>query len=343
MKEPEIRPRLPWLNLVTMAVIGMAVIGLYQVSASLNQTVPWGTVRCAVALGLASFLIFRWQQSYFWGLVAGLLVPLHPLFTGCGEPFKDGMVALVFEVIVLMVLTAAWSLTFLPRFAWRSWCFAALLLCVLLTLAWPLGIRVALIVSGFTLLGLLLAAFLAVQRRRSNPKTGPSWLNIAIAFLLGLGVPVAGLFLAPFTDRIPNWHRNPEVKDAQSALDFLQAAGGVTMTDYHVQGFRGEELAQWAWPEAAVVLPLMAWGFWRSFRRGWKQARRQQPPLGWVLTLFTLVVVGVVSFYPLADGKALLISLAALAELLVLFGVADLARLFMEKLVLAPPHERVED
>jgi hypothetical protein len=114
------------------------------------------------------------------------------------------------------------------------------------------------------------------------------------------------------------------------------------LKEYRVHGFTVEELRRWAWPELWVVLPLMGWGLWRSCRRGWKLWARGKPPLAWVLPLFALILAAGVVFRPGKDDEVSLLSLASLAVLLSIFGIADVLRGFMEKLVLAPPQERDE-
>jgi hypothetical protein len=106
-------------------------------------------------------------------------------------------------------------------------------------------------------------------------------------------------------------------------------------------GFASDAVSRWAWPEAWVVLPLMIWGFWRSLQRGWKLWRRRETPSAWLLPLYTVVAMTEACLH--APGRVAagsLLTLASLAVLLGIYGIADLVRGFMEMLVLAPPHER---
>jgi hypothetical protein len=86
----------------------------------------------------------------------------------------------------------------------------------------------------------------------------------------------------------------------------------------------------------------MLWGFWRSFRRGWRLWRRGQPPVAWVLTLYGAVAFAGAALHSGEAGQITLLTLASLAVLLGVFGIADLVRGFMERLVLAPPQDREE-
>ena len=60
------------------------------------------------------------------------------------------------------------------------------------------------------------------------------------------------------------------------------------------------------------------------------------------ITLFALVVVGGMCWKPGTSDDIALLSLASLAVLLSVFGIADVVRSCMERLVLAPPQERDE-
>jgi hypothetical protein len=341
MTEPDTRLRLPWGSVLTIAALAGIVVAVYRSTSTGASAMPWSLTWAAVAIGSAVFLAMRWWQNYAWGIVAGLAVPLHPLYVENARTFPRTLVAAMLLLCVLMGMVAAWRLVFLPRFAWRSWLAAGVMLSVAATLAWPLEPRTGLVAGALICISWLSAAILATRLHLRQAAPAPTWLNIGAAALFGLGVPVGGLLLAPVAASHFDWLRNgaPAHKDA---IDLWQEVTAVPLDEYHFRGFTPAELQRWAWPEVWVVLPLMVWGLWCSFRRGWKHWSRRKVPLAWVLTLFVLIVLGGVCFRPGSEADVCLLSLAASAVLLSVFGIADVTRSFMERLVLAPPQERDE-
>ena len=87
----------------------------------------------------------------------------------------------------------------------------------------------------------------------------------------------------------------------------------------------------------------MAWGLWCSVRRGWREFKRRQAPVPWLLTLYA--VVGGLSAVTAWRGNATLVvlELAVLSVLLSVFGVADFFRGISERLILSLPAERQEE
>ena len=146
--------------------------------------------------------------------------------------------------------------------------------------------------------------------------------------------------MAPVAMRHLDGLHDPARAADKDVLDLWQEAMSASSGKYQVHGFSRAELERWAWPEVWMVLALMAWGLWCSFRRGWKQWARCKAPLPWVLMLFALVVVAGLCMQPGSTDEIALLSLASLAVLLSVFGIADVARSCMERLVLAPPQER---
>ena len=76
------------------------------------------------------------------------------------------------------------------------------------------------------------------------------------------------------------------------------------------------------------------------FLRGRAQWIRHQPPLAWLLSLFTLAVVVSYLLFPFCIKNYLvLLPLATLAVVLSVFGVADLIVGVGERIRLQPPDE----
>jgi hypothetical protein len=286
-----------------------------------------------VAIGLAVFLVLRWLQNYVWGLVAGLLLPLHPLLRAGDLTFQ----ALPLLLVVLACTTAGWRLSFGPSFARKGWLVVAAGLVLASALAWPLAARTGLMAAVVAGVGLLGAAVLAARLRKRKGTILPSWGNVTAAAVLGILTPAAGLVLAQVL--LPESY---ELKAPSEPLVLLEAGVGTKFPEFRIEKFTSDELQRWAWPQPWVVGILMIWGFWRSCRRGWKQWRRRQPPMAWTLTLFAVVSFAGATLRSYELGGNTLLPLAALAVLLSIFGVADMVRGFMERLVLAPPQEREE-
>jgi hypothetical protein len=344
MTKPETRQRLPWGSVLTSVVLAGIVVAFYRGKSTeaTDGHLPWTAIWAAAGIGCAVFLVMRWWQNYAWGIIAGLAVPLHPLYMENARSFPRGLVA---EMLLLCVLTgtvAAWRLVFLPRFAWRSWLAGGVMLGVATTLAWPLAPLVGLVAGGLICLGLLGASILGIRFQRGRASPAPAWGNIAAAALLGLIVPPGSLLLAPLVVRhFDALHHPGQAADAD-AFDYWQEVMSAPLEGYQVRGFAPADLQRWAWPDTWVVLPLMAWGWWCTFRRGWKQSSRRKSPLAWVLTLFVVLTLTGMCFRPANGDEVCLLSLASLAALLTVFGIADVTRSFMERLVLAPPQEREE-
>ncbi len=341
MSEPGTRRLLPWGTVVTVAALAAVVLAAYQDSIGADLQALWPVLAAAVA----AFLVLRWQQNYLWGLAAGVLVALHPLVRDWVAHFdvdrhKDALIAAGLALIVLAGVVAAWRVLFAPYLAWRSWSVGALVFGAATGLLWPLQPRTGLVASAVVCGGLLGGALLATRRRRVSAP--PSWWNVAAAALVGLGAPVGGLLLGPIVLQQAGW-RPPAAPNAEvTAGDLWREAVSPHSEDYHVHGFRAADLDRWCWPGKWLTLALMAWGFLRTILRGWKLWARRRPPLAWLLTIYTVVVLAGVSFYPGTGRDTDFLSLAYLSVLLAVFGIADVARGFMERLVLAPPEDRLE-
>jgi hypothetical protein len=336
--EPAVRFQFPWGTVLTLAALGAVLVSVARAAGTPGQAVSWESAGALAAAGGAAFLVLRWLQNYVWGVVAGLALPFHPLFQSLVGRSDAGLIPEALLLIVLAATVAGWRLAFLPRFAWRSWVVAGAVLLAAGALAWPLQPRIGLVAALLGGGGLLAGSCLAAGAYR-RWKQRPSALNVTAALLVALAVPAAGLFLAPTTVQVLGWQPHPALPADARVSEFWTAATDADFENYSVTGFGKNDLGRWAWPQTWVVLPLMGWGFFRSVRRGFRHWRRRLP-LAWVLTLYALAVLAGVAFYPGMDLSAAVLSLTSLAVLLTVFGVADLVRGFMERLVLAPPQER---
>jgi hypothetical protein len=341
---------------LTGAALAGLIVAVYRIPGTANPQAVWA----AAGVGVALFLVVRWLQNYLWGVLAGLLVALHPLYQETVNQFHVGLLAGALTWGLLACMLLAWRLAFQPRFAWRCWAALAVVFPVGIALTWALQPRAGLVAAALTHFGLIGTAFLAAAMNSRGQGVGCSWWNVTAAALIGLLAPLGGVLLAPEALRLPNWPQPqpvqmgekpgfskkpgflpPQAQPIQAGSDWqdmLEAALGSNLDDYRFHGFNADQVRRWGWPQEWVVLPLVVWGFWRTIRRGWREWARRRPPLAWALTLFAIIDLLGVSFHPWADTGIL--SLASLAVALVVFGVADVVRGFMERLVLAPPQER---
>jgi hypothetical protein len=181
MTEVGTRRWLPWGTVIAMGALALVLVGVYRGPAGPASPAAWAPTWAAVAAGLAAFLVLRWLQNFLWGLVAGLLVPLHPLFRHAVQAADPGVTAEALALLVLAGVVAGWRLTFLPRFAWRSWLVGAAALTAATGLAWPLKPSAGLVAGALVSVGFLGAAILATRLHRRRAAVLPSWFNIAAA------------------------------------------------------------------------------------------------------------------------------------------------------------------
>lgn len=337
MDESGTRFRLPWGLLLTLGAITLLLLTILRPGSESTAAAAW-----RVSWALAAFFVLRWQQGYVWGLLAALLPPLHPLYVQWTTQLPQAVRAEALALLMLAGVTLAGRLTFRATFAWKWWLPTAALLTVGGALAWLAWPSTGLAAGLLTLLALPGTAFLAWRQVPRRAALG----NVAAALGLGLAAPVAALFLAPvlapLTSAAP-LHWSPAADANQEAAGAQQLLAQAVQPDgsgSDLRCFRSEELDQWARPIWWLVLPLMAWGLWCAFSRGWKEWRRREPPLAWGLLLFALVTLALGVLHPQRTALLLFLPLASLAVLLAVFGVADLLRGITDGLTLLPPGER---
>ncbi len=320
------KPLFPWDLAVLLPAL--AVVVLYSLPGlspanrlpALQET--WSTL-LAVASG---FLVGRWLHNNLWGLViALLLLNLWPLyFQGAQGEVRPWLLAEAVKLMILAICLAGWDSVFQVRF--QSSLFLTGLLLLLGTLVLWLLLPSAGLVASLLITGLFfLASCLAIGRR---PTLGSSWANIFLSLALALAIPSLALVAAGELAMVPL---------AQSVEELLQEA---IQPDFANQDyFAAADLEHWAWPLFWIILPLMVWGWWRSWRRGWKQWRLGHLPLPWVLSLYALADLAGVLLHPAGAQAMFFLPLVSLAVLLCIFCVADLIRGLGERLVLAPPED----
>jgi hypothetical protein len=162
------------------------------------------------------------------------------------------------------------------------------------------------------------------------------------ALIAAMLAPAAAVALAPTAARLIDNSRLAALPPASDFEEVLLAGLDTDLDNYRADGFTAGQARLWGWPDLWVATILMAWGFWRSLRRGWRSLARRQPPLAWVLSLYGILALAGACFHSGPGGTRTLLALSSLATLLAVFGIADLVRGFMERLVLAPPQERDE-
>jgi hypothetical protein len=332
MTEPEPR-RFPWgLVLTTILLAGIALASM-RVLPGPRQSASTDVLLAGVACVVAVFLTMRLLQNYFWGVVAALVVAVHPLDEPWTLSAPLAMRGAAAELVTLMIAVMACGLMYQARWAWRGWLELSLLVCVVGGAAWQ-----AAAISGAVSGLLLLIALppISVHAWRVRCRTDgqrPCPGNVFVGLALGLLAPVAGLFLGC----LPEFDERGRA-ELTSPSDLLQQIA--PSADWKpLMPFDAQYLERWCWPTPWVVVPLVVWGLWCTVRRGKHELARRCAPTAWVLTLFALLTLVAAGLRHESEALAVM-SLATLAVLLVVFGVGGVFRNFWDQLRLAPPHER---
>jgi hypothetical protein len=299
-----------------------------------------GSVSFVVVGGLAAFLIMTWLQNVAWGLVAGLLLALHPYYLARAASSDPSLIAQALVLLVVAGVTAGCRLTFLPVPAWRTWLAVAVVLLTGTALTWPIHPRFGFLAALLICPSLLAGATLAARLRQKHARLRPSGWNIFTALLVGITVPVISCVLAFASVRYLDWQRSSALSPQADAIDLFQAGIDINWDSYRFQAWRPSDVQRWAWPDIWVAGLLMVWGCWRSIRRGWGLWAIGQPPMAWVLLWYGVLTLLATALHSGPTDNASVLALAGLSVLLAVFGVADVIRGIMERLILAPPQER---
>jgi hypothetical protein len=323
---------------LTIAGLALLVFVLLRARPGLFTPAPWPVLAAVTTAVVMTFLVLRRLTDSFWGVIAGVLLAIHPYSAKWDPPFDQALWAQAVELAVLAGAVAAGRLAFLPRGS--LWWVALLVwLSAGVALAWLLDPTAGLVAAALTGLALPVFAGLASrQRRRPGVTEVPSRWNVFGAIVVGVLAVCAGTLLAPQAVPYVGGAIRTRLAVGQTPWDILQLA--VNATGWRLPGLTADELRQWCWPIWWAVLPLMAWGLWCSVSRGLKQSARRQPPLTWVLTLYGGLVLAGLTLQRADSHEAALLPWAVLSVLLSVFCVGDTLRTMWERLRLMPPHER---
>jgi hypothetical protein len=334
MAEPMKGPFLPWGSLLTMAGLAGFVVLRFNPLGAEEAALSPSRLWAAVVTTATVFLVERHLQNYFWAVLAAVLLVLHPLFHRFLEQTSGRAAGAEALVLVTFACTVfAWQLTVLPRFASVAWVGTAFMLSLGIGMAWACSAEAGLKTAVLTVAGLWLAAGLANQVK-PGVEAPSSWNRIA-AGLFGLLSPLGGLAVASLTVRFLQ-------RTAEESTD-CSGWWSIAVPEAWEPSWRvlsGDQLARWCWPSVWLVAPILAWSVWRSLRRGWKQWKRGQAPLAWLLSLYVVLTLTWTGLFPPDDPAATVLSLNVLTVLLLVFWLGDLIRGFFERLVLHPPEER---
>jgi hypothetical protein len=322
-----------------IAGLALFVFVLLRARPGMFTPAPWPVLAAVTTAVVMTFLVIRRLIDSFWGVVAGVLLAMHPYASKWDPPFDQAWWAQAVELAVLAGVVAAGRLAFLPRGSLLGWVALLLWLSAGVALGWLLDPTAGAVEAALTVIALPMFAGLASrQRRRPGVAEVPSRWNVFGAIVIGVLAVCAGTLLAPQAVPYLGGVIRTSLTAGQTPWDTVQMA--VNASGWHLPGLSADELRQWCWPVWWAVLPLMAWGLWCSVSRGLKRSARRQPPLAWALTLYGgLALVGV-ALHPAAASDAALLPWAVLSVFLSVFCVGDTLRTMWERIRLVPPHER---
>jgi hypothetical protein len=323
MSEPTNPRPFPWWPVLTLAALLTAVALVLRFAGS--EAAPADVVLSAVLLTGAVFMLMRWWQGTPWGVAAAALLLVHPLLWTWSDTFRTEARFEALEIILLALAVATWLLTFESEFRWLQWLAltAAAFLATFPLFTWALGPR---FVTWFVIVAIVVGVGLrSAQTLRGGARIVPGNVVFALSF-----APV--LFVATLALAYLNTSRYrgtllwpPEYRDAAP----------VTLAPWE-----RDQLAKWAWPSLWLMVPLMAWGLWRTLTRGWSDFKKFRAPISWLLTAYALACALGAALREDDSLSAHVVALATVAVLLAVFGVADFIRGIGERLILLPPEER---
>jgi len=93
--------------------------------------------------------------------------------------------------------------------------------------------------------------------------------------------------------------------------------------------------------DSIVSFALMLIGLWRTIGRGFRQRKRGELPVAWLISLTTAILL--VTLLPVSSATFHPVGLLWLGIVLSVFGVADLLLLLFEQLALPAPQTGPSD
>jgi hypothetical protein len=325
---------------LTVVALALLVVVFFRNRPGLEVYPPWPVLAAVVAEVVLTFLALRRSVGPFWAVVAGVLLAVHPYSWKWTPPFDQALWVQALELAVLVGVIEGGRLAFAPRAAPLGWLVAFVWLGAGVAACWflsPAAGAVAVLLTGLALS--IFAGLASRQRRRPGMTAVPSRWNIFGAILVGVLAVCAGTLLAPLAEPYLGGTVRTRLTPGQTPWETIQMTVPAGW-GWHLPGLTADELRQWSWPTPWAVLPLMAWGLWCTVSRGWKQSARRQPPLAWILTLYSGLALLGVSLRPAEAPDVALLPWAVLSVLLSVFCVGDTLRTLWERLRLQPPHER---
>src|SRR5262249_43893155 len=151
----------------TLAALAGIVTLLMRLPLVMPAPAPWEVIGSALLIVLSAYVLMRWLQGYFWGLVAAAVLVAHPQFWNWAEPAHRAWRGAALDRVRLTVAVAGCLLAFRREFAWRWWlCFAALGGAAVPAAAWdmPAGTFCSRTLLAWWLLPLLTLALLPSLR-----------------------------------------------------------------------------------------------------------------------------------------------------------------------------------
>lgn len=338
--------RLPWGIIIAAVFLTVVAIIVHKG----QRLAPWWSVIYLSLTAAGLFVVGRWLVGSLWGMIMALTLEMHPVYLQRGLADSSAL-----EGEALKILTLAGVMFFLRRmYSPRNHFLQLLLISLFLTLvgslAWLTSAHAGWVAALVTLVGLLMGFVLALVKKQKHPNVAPAGIHVFMAAALGVLIPVAALFLILPLSQMALGMREQNMEllesivrrplpDQQAVLSMLENTVEPRWDGKALPGMGVEERELWGWPGFWPVLVLMLFGLTRSCWRGWLQWSNQQPPLGWLLTLFVLAVISNYLLDPIYVKDIHFLPLATLAVILPFFGISDWIFGVGERIRLEPPKE----
>jgi hypothetical protein len=324
-----------WLALLLLGVItaGLLVIWPGQLAAAHPnaELMKFITLTCVYTL----FLVV-WKTH---GVVFSVGAILIFLLSDRQSPESRSELFWQLEQVVMLACLGihliAWSAIQKPTFSRPFWVIATAAMIGCCTLVWIEARQASVYLASNPNEGWMVAdqrirdsTFILVALGGLLPlvaarKKAAAWFWLAVCLV----APVTGFGLARlyFEDVRPE-----HVLDGAQWGRLL-----VDLNRWAAQPDLGRILEGWCWATPWLVVVLMAIGFWRAVARGFRQRRKGDMPLAWLIALATPLLLA--ALLPASSESLHPIGLMWLGIALSVFAIADLALLLYEQLALPVP------